>query len=52
MTAEPEQDNNFCVQLPPRLTGGIQLEKVTFQYLLMPHTVLQDIEVDIRPGQK
>src|SRR5262249_40383982 len=51
MTAEPEQDST-SVRLPPRLTGGIQLEKVTFQYTPDAAPVLQDIDVNIRPRQK
>ena len=51
MAAEPEQDSNL-VQLPPRLHGGVRLEQVSFQYAPDTAPVLQEIDVEIRPGQK
>jgi ATP-binding cassette, subfamily B, bacterial len=51
MEAEPEQDIAM-VKEPPKLSGAIQLEKVSFQY--DPHSplILHDIHVSIKPGQK
>jgi len=37
---------------PPRLTGHIQLQHVSFKYDANSPTVLKDITVDIVPGQK
>jgi len=37
---------------PPRLTGHIQLQHVSFKYDANSSTVLKDIMVDIVPGQK
>ena len=51
MEAEPEQDSS-SVQLPPRLTGAVRLENVSFQYDPNAPTVLQDITVNIRAGQR
>jgi ABC-type bacteriocin/lantibiotic exporter with double-glycine peptidase domain len=51
MEAEPEQDSSV-VQLPPRLTGSVRLEQVSFSYSPDTALVLQDIDVDIRAGQK
>jgi ABC-type bacteriocin/lantibiotic exporter with double-glycine peptidase domain len=51
ISAEPEQDIQ-CVQLPPRLTGRISLEHVSFQYDPQTPRVLDDIVLDILPGQK
>jgi len=49
--AEPEQASPFVHQ-PPRLTGRIKLEQISFQY--DPHSpkVLSNMCVDIEPGQK
>jgi ABC-type bacteriocin/lantibiotic exporter with double-glycine peptidase domain len=49
--AKPEQEMQ-CVAHPPRLTGNIQLERVSFQY--DPHSplVLREISVQITSGQK
>jgi len=51
MGAEPEQDVQ-SVKPPPRLIGRIRLDHVSFQY--DPHSppVLEDISVNIAPGQK
>jgi ATP-binding cassette, subfamily B, bacterial len=51
MEAEPEQENS-SVQLPPRLSGGIRLAHVSFQYTPDSAPILQDISIDIHPGQK
>lgn len=51
MGAEPEQDNGR-VQLPPRLMGDVRLDNVSFQYAPSAPTVLRDISVSIRAGQK
>ncbi len=49
--AEPEQDLKLVSQ-PPKLTGEIRLEQVSFQYDPNSPPVLHDIDVHIRPGQK
>ncbi len=49
--AEPEQDIQSVSQ-PPTLTGHITLQNVSFQYDPQSPPVLQDISVDIMPGQK
>ncbi len=49
--AEPEQDIQSVSQ-PPQLTGQIRLEHVFFQYDTQSPYVLQDINVNIKPGQK
>ena len=51
MGAEPEQDVQ-AVKPPPRLLGFIRLDHVSFQY--DPHSppVLEDISLNISPGQK
>jgi ABC-type bacteriocin/lantibiotic exporter with double-glycine peptidase domain len=49
--AEPEQDIQSVVQ-PPKLTGRVQLEHVSFQYDAQSSPVLRDITVDIKPRQK
>jgi ABC-type bacteriocin/lantibiotic exporter with double-glycine peptidase domain len=51
MEAEPEQENS-SVLLPPRLSGGIQLVHVSFQYAPDSAPILQDINIDVHPGQK
>lgn len=51
MEAEPEQDTETVTQ-PPRLSGYIRLENVSFQYDPQAPNVVHDIEVSIRPGQK
>lgn len=51
MEAEPEQDTQVVNQ-PPRLTGHIQLEHVSFRYDPNSPLVLTDISVTIVPGQK
>jgi ABC-type bacteriocin/lantibiotic exporter with double-glycine peptidase domain len=54
LDAEPEQDPQN-VQHPPRLTGQIRLEQVSFQYdANNPHApkILKDITLPIEPGQK
>jgi ATP-binding cassette subfamily B protein len=49
--AEPEQDIQAVAQ-PPRLTGRVRLEHVSFQYDPQSPPVLRDITIDIQPGQK
>jgi len=49
--AEPEQ-NLQSVSQPPRLSGEIRLDGVQFQYDLNSPMVLQEINVQIQPGQK
>jgi len=49
--AEPEQDIQSVAQ-PPKLTGRVQLEHVSFQYDPQSLPVLRDINVDIKPHQK
>ncbi|HEU5198288.1 MAG TPA: peptidase domain-containing ABC transporter, partial [Ktedonobacterales bacterium] len=51
MDAEPEQDIH-SIQEPPRLSGYIQLEQVSFQYDPQSPVVLRDINLVITPGQK
>ncbi len=51
MTAEPEQDVSIA-RLPPHLTGSVRLEQVSFRYASDAAPVLQDIDIDIRPGQR
>src|SRR6266446_1512268 len=48
--AEPEQDIQSVYQ-PPRLTGQIRLEQVSFQYDPQSPPVLRDIKVSISSGQ-
>lgn len=49
--ATPEQDPQQ-VQIPPQLTGHIELKNVVFQYDPNTPAVLNDISVRIFPGQK
>ncbi len=49
--AEPEQDKQ-SVQLPPRLSGRIQLENVAFRYAPEAPDVLRGITLCIEAGQK
>jgi ATP-binding cassette subfamily B protein len=49
--ADVEQ-NVLQAQESPRLTGRIQLQDVSFKYDGNSPTVLKDITIDIRPGQK
>jgi ATP-binding cassette subfamily B protein len=49
--AEAEQDVTAVVQ-PPKLTGLVRLENVTFQYDPQSPPVLRDINLSISPGQK
>ncbi len=49
--AEPEQDLQTVAQ-PPKLTGQIRLEGVSFQYDPQSPPVLRDINVEIKAGQK
>lgn len=49
--AAPEQDPHQ-VQIPPPLTGRIELRNVSFQYDPNTPPILNDISVQIRPGQK
>jgi ATP-binding cassette, subfamily B, bacterial len=49
--AQPEQES-ASVQFPPQLSGGVQLAYISFQYSPETAPVLQDINVNIHPGQK
>ncbi len=51
LTAEPEQDVR-CIRQPPRLTGRIALDHVSFQYDAHSPVVLTDIVLHVEPGQK
>lgn len=54
LDAEPEQDPQ-SVQHPPRLTGQIRLDHVSFQYdpsSPQAPAILKDITLQIKPGQK
>ena len=51
LEAGPEQDLEQ-VELPPRLSGRISMEHVNFSYNPQTPQVLQDITIDITPGQK
>jgi len=51
VSAKPEQDVQR-VQAPPKLSGRIDLKKVSFQYDQHTPMVLRDISVNIRRGQK
>lgn len=51
MEAKPEQESGE-LQFPPRLTGGVELTHVSFQYAPDTAPVLQDVNVAIQPGQK
>ncbi len=51
LESDTEQDLQG-VQHPPRLTGRIKLDHVSFQYDPNSPKVLQDITVDIEQGQK
>ncbi|MBV9230313.1 MAG: peptidase domain-containing ABC transporter [Chloroflexi bacterium] len=49
--AKPEQDPQQ-VQAPPRLSGRIDLKKVSFQYDQHAPMVLRDVSITIKRGQK
>ncbi|HLV97310.1 MAG TPA: cysteine peptidase family C39 domain-containing protein [Ktedonobacterales bacterium] len=51
MEADPEQDIQ-AVQNPPRFSGHIRLEQVSFRYDPQSSVVLHDINVVIQPRQK
>jgi len=51
LEAAPEQEVQQ-VHAPPRLTGRIRLDQVSFQYDPQGQKVLQDITVQIEAGQK
>jgi len=51
MDSEPEQDTSLISQ-PPRLTGAIQLNHVSFQYASDAPPILTDITLNIAAGQK
>ncbi len=51
MDTEPEQDTNRVLQ-PPKLTGAIQLNHVSFQYASDTPPILVDITLDIAAGQR
>lgn len=49
--AEPEQQPQQAQQ-PPKLSGGVELEGVSFRYSPETPLVLHDIHLRIEPGQK
>jgi ABC-type bacteriocin/lantibiotic exporter with double-glycine peptidase domain len=49
--AEPEQHGQ-TIQLPPRLTGHIRLEQVSFRYAPDAPEVLHQLELTVEAGQK
>jgi ABC-type bacteriocin/lantibiotic exporter with double-glycine peptidase domain len=51
LEAEPEQGAQAVVD-PPRLSGHIRLQNVSFQYDPQSRVILRDINIAIRPGQK
>ena len=51
LEAEEEQDTQK-VQLPPRLSGQIRLEKVSFRYDPQSPLILRDIDLVVQRGQK
>lgn len=51
VTSEPEQDAQK-VLLPPKLTGHVRLENVSFQYAPDTPKILRSINLTIKPGQK
>ena len=51
LEAESEQDVQ-ALRLPPRLSGHVRLQSVSFQYDPHSPVILHDINVAIRPGQK
>ncbi|HTK06759.1 MAG TPA: peptidase domain-containing ABC transporter [Ktedonobacteraceae bacterium] len=51
LKAEPEQDVQQ-VRTPPKLTGRIEIRNVSFQYAPTMPWILNDLSVNIRPGQK
>lgn len=51
LDATPEQDIQR-VQQPPRLTGKIRLDKVSYQYDPNSPLVLKDVSLSVKPGQK
>jgi ABC-type bacteriocin/lantibiotic exporter with double-glycine peptidase domain len=51
LDAEPEQAMQTTTP-PPRLTGHLRLQNVSFQYDPHSPVILHDIHVAIRPGQK
>jgi len=51
MAAEPEQQIQQ-VQLPPRLSGQIELKNVSFGYDINARSVLRNINLTIQAGQK
>ncbi|HMA37505.1 MAG TPA: peptidase domain-containing ABC transporter [Chloroflexia bacterium] len=51
LEATPEQDPQ-TVALPPRVSGQIDLQQVSFRYSAAAAPVLRDISLSIAPGQK
>lgn len=51
LDSEPEQDVHQ-VQTPPRLSGNVELRHVSFQYDPQTPPLLNDITLQIQPGQK
>ena len=51
LEAEPEQASHM-VAPPPRLSGHIRLQNVSFQYDPQSPLILRDLNVAIRPGHK
>lgn len=50
--ATPPEQNKQVVGMPPRLTGQIHLENVSFRYAEGAPEVLRNVTLSIRPGQK
>ena len=51
LDVQPEQDIQYT-KLPPRLTGKIFVDHVSFRYDAHSPYILKDISLDIEPGQK
>ncbi len=51
LDAEPEQ-KELPAQTVPRLTGHIRLDHVSFRYAAGAPLALQDVSLDIQPGQR
>lgn len=51
LSAEAEQEGQ-AVQAPPRLTGQIEVHKLSFRYDPHGPWILRDISFTVRPGQK
>ncbi len=49
LSAEPEQRRGQTIP-PPRLSGGIELDRVSFRYGATDPLVVRDVSLDIAPG--